>query len=92
MYNWRRVNSKTSDTSTTPRSLSVNQAYTSSLVQHSLAASSNTTPYGLLYPPVAQSPTGDPSVSISSFYNQDRVGYYCYVATYLPKNTSLLTI
>ncbi|XP_046440628.1 GATOR complex protein WDR59-like isoform X2 [Daphnia pulex] len=68
----RRVNSKTSDTSTTPRSLSVNQAYSSNLVQHSLVASSNTTPYGLLYPPVAQSPTGDPSVSISSFYNQDR--------------------
>ncbi|KAI9550538.1 hypothetical protein GHT06_005241 [Daphnia sinensis] len=68
----RRVNNKTSDTSTTPRSLSVNQAYSSSLAPHNMTTPSNTAPYGILYPPVAQSPTGDPSVSISSFYNQDR--------------------
>ena len=71
----RRVNSKTTDSSATPRSLSVNQTFASTLglAPHGLAVSTGSTPYGLLYPPVAQSPTGDPSVSISSFYNQDRV-------------------
>lgn len=43
-----------------------------------MTTSSNTAPYGILYPPVAQSPTGDPSVSISSFYNQDRVSCVMY--------------
>ena len=71
----RRVSNKTTDSSTTPRSLYVNQNYNSALGigAHNLTVSSNSTPYGLIYPPVAQSPTGDPTVSISSFYNQDRV-------------------
>ena len=70
----RRVNNKASDSSTTtPRSLSVNQAYTASLGPHNMNVANNSTSYGLLYPPVAQSPTGDPTVSISSFYSQDRV-------------------
>ncbi|XP_059350855.1 GATOR complex protein WDR59-like isoform X2 [Daphnia carinata] len=68
----RRIHNKTFDASATPRSLSVNQAYSSSLAPHNMTTPSNAAPYGILYPPVAQSPTGDPSVSISSFYNQDR--------------------
>lgn len=79
----RRVNNKTSDTSTTPRSLSVNQAYSSSLVPHSITATSNAPSYALMYPPVAQSPTGDPSVSISSFYNHDRVSNTSYKSKFI---------
>ena len=63
----RRVSNKMTDSSTTPRSLFVNQNYNSNLGSHNLAVSSSSTPYGIIYPPVAQ--------SISSFYNQDRVSY-----------------
>ena len=66
----RRVSNKMTDSSTTPRSLYVNQNYNSNLGSHNLAVSSSSTPYGIIYPPVAQ--------SISSFYNQDRVGFLYY--------------
>lgn len=70
----RRVTNKTSDSSTTPRSLFVNQPqYASNLGLPHKQCTSNDATYGMLYPPVAQHPTGDPSVGISLFYNQDRV-------------------
>ncbi|PSN51284.1 WD repeat-containing protein 59 [Blattella germanica] len=57
--------------SPTPRSLS---ALGGNLNSFNLGGSSstNTSQYSLMYPPVAQSPTGDPNVSITSFYFQDR--------------------
>ncbi|KAJ9579708.1 hypothetical protein L9F63_004634, partial [Diploptera punctata] len=57
--------------SPTPRSLS---ALAGNLNSFTLggSSSSNTSQYSLMYPPVAQSPTGDPNVSITSFYFQDR--------------------
>ncbi|GFG32156.1 hypothetical protein Cfor_09334, partial [Coptotermes formosanus] len=57
--------------SSTPRSLS---ALGGSLSSFALGGSSvaSTNQYSLMYPPVAQSPTGDPNVSITSFYFQDR--------------------
>ncbi|XP_076318578.1 WD repeat domain 59 isoform X2 [Tachypleus tridentatus] len=60
-------------TELTPRSLSALGAYLSS---HILPIKSRSTPtssqYHLMYPPVARSPTGDSSVSISSFYYQEK--------------------
>lgn len=56
----------------TPRSLCALLAYASNPMQ---GHPSQTAPaFNLMYPPVAQSPTGDPNVSISAFYYQDRVG------------------
>ncbi|XP_069692365.1 GATOR2 complex protein WDR59 isoform X2 [Periplaneta americana] len=57
--------------SPTPRSLS---ALGGNLSSFTLGGSSSTssTQYSLMYPPVTQSPTGDPNVSITSFYFQDR--------------------
>ncbi|XP_021927704.1 GATOR complex protein WDR59-like isoform X3 [Zootermopsis nevadensis] len=57
--------------SPTPRSLS---ALGGNLNSFNLGGSSSasTSQYSLIYPPVTQSPTGDPNVSITSFYFQDR--------------------
>lgn len=54
----------------TPRSLSALIAYAANPMQGH--PGQTTPPFNLMYPPVAQSPTGDPSVSISAFYYQDR--------------------
>jgi hypothetical protein len=58
--------------SPTPRSLS---ALGGNLNSFNLGGSSaaSTNQYSLIYPPVAQSPTGDPNVAVTSFYFQDRV-------------------
>jgi len=70
----RRVSNKTSESSTTPRSLFVNQQQFGLInkFEHKLSGASNGTSYGMLYPPVAQGPSDDPTVSISMIYNQDR--------------------
>ncbi|GFY67711.1 GATOR complex protein WDR59 [Trichonephila inaurata madagascariensis] len=68
----QRINAPTDDT---PRSLSALSAYLASHVVLPLkgrTASSSPAQYNLIYPPLAQSPSGDASVSISSFYHQDR--------------------
>ncbi|XP_055933393.1 GATOR complex protein WDR59-like isoform X2 [Argiope bruennichi] len=67
-----RINAPTDDT---PRSLSALSAYLASHVVLPLkgrTASSSPAQYNLIYPLLAQSPSGDASVSISSFYHQDR--------------------
>lgn len=72
-----RINAPTDDT---PRSLSALSAYLASRVVLPLkgrTASSSPAQYSLVYPvqpgvALAQSPSGDASVSISSFYHQDR--------------------
>lgn len=73
----QRINAPTDDT---PRSLSALSAYLASHVVLPLkgrTTSSSPAQYNLVYPPMAQSPSGDTSVSISSFYHQDRVSGYC---------------
>lgn len=73
-----RINAPTDDT---PRSLSALSAYLASRVVLPLkgrTASSSPAQYSLVYPvqpgvSLAQSPSGEASVSISSFYHQDRV-------------------
>ena len=71
--------------SPTPRSLS---ALGGNLNSFALGGSSvaSANQYSLMYPPVAQSPTGDPNVSITSFYFQDRV---CKLAFLTPSLWSL---
>ncbi|KFM67155.1 WD repeat-containing protein 59, partial [Stegodyphus mimosarum] len=67
-----RINAPTDDT---PRSLSALSAYLASHVVLPLkgrTASSSPAQYSLVYPPLAQSPSCETSVSISSFYHQDR--------------------
>jgi hypothetical protein len=68
--------------SPTPRSLS---ALGGNLNSFTLGGSSvaSANQYSLMYPPVAQSPTGDPNVSITSFYFQDRVSKLAFVISLL---------
>ncbi|XP_054717555.1 GATOR complex protein WDR59-like [Uloborus diversus] len=67
-----KINAPTDDT---PRSLSALSAYLASHVVLPLkgrTTSSSPAQYSLVYPPLTQSPSGEASVSISSFYHQER--------------------
>ncbi|GIY95576.1 GATOR complex protein WDR59 [Caerostris extrusa] len=68
----QRINAPTDDT---PRSLSALSAYLASHVVLPLKGRTTTSSpaqYNIIYNPLAQSPSTETSVSISSFYHQDR--------------------
>jgi hypothetical protein len=68
--------------SPTPRSLSALGGNLNSFTLGGSSASS-TNQYSLMYPPVAQSPTGDPNVAVTSFYFQDRVRIHMFLSSLL---------